>query len=79
MLKDVGSIGRSVHWRSVKYPVIYLILNTTANKVHPYLSIRVSAVLDALAGRFIATTSYIRHVQMEFGGWGNVVFVVIQF
>ena len=39
-LKTVRSIGRSVHWRSVKYPVISLIVDTTANKVNPYLSIR---------------------------------------
>ena len=40
MLKNIGSIGHSVHWRSVKYPLISLILDTTTNKVHPYLSIR---------------------------------------
>ena len=39
-LKKLGSIGCSVHWRSVKYSVRSLILDTTANKVYPYFSIR---------------------------------------
>ena len=34
-----GSIGHSVHWQSVKCPVISLILDTPVNKVHPYLSV----------------------------------------